>query len=75
MPARRRWPLTAILDEYLPMPARLLLTLVALMLGLCVAGLTWPPLPDATPSTAAVVVITPDDPAAATPTPAAELGR
>lgn len=39
MPATLAGRLTAILDDYLPTPARLLLTLVVLALGLCVAGL------------------------------------
>jgi hypothetical protein len=78
MPAHRLNRSTAVLDaidDWLPMPGRLLLTLVVLVLGLCVAGLTWPPLPTASPSAPASVVITPDDPAAPTPVPVQLLER
>lgn len=72
--ARRLTPVLDVLDEYLPTPARLLLTVVVIALGLCVAGSTWPPVPS-TSSPTGVVAITPDDPAAATPVPVQLLGR
>lgn len=75
-PARRFTAVLDVLDEYMPTPARLLLVAVVLAIGLCVAGTTWPPLDSTAPSEpAAVVVITPDDPAAPTPVPASQLGR
>lgn len=74
MPAHRARRSLAVLDEYLPPPARIVLILVVLALGLVMAGSTWPPLPDAS-TPAGVVMITPDDPAAPTSMPARDLGR
>jgi hypothetical protein len=79
MPAHRASRSTAILDvidDWMPTPARLILTLVVLILGVAAASTTWPPLPTAGPSApAATITITPDDPAAATPVPVQVLER
>lgn len=72
--ARRSTIVLDVLDEYLSTPARLLLTVVVLAIGLCVAGSTWPPVPTIS-APVGVVAITPDDPAAATPVPVQLLGR
>jgi hypothetical protein len=78
MPAHRASRSTTILDaidDWMPTPARLLLTVVVLVLGLAAASTTWPPIPASVPSAPTAVVITPDDPAAPAPVPAQEIGR
>jgi hypothetical protein len=76
MPDSRSRRLTAVLDAYLPTPARLLLVFTVLALNLCAGGILFPPAPASGPSEpAAAVTITPDDPAAPTPVPVQLLGR
>lgn len=74
MPAHHFTRVLDFLDDWLPTPARLLLVLAVLAMGLCVAGTTWPPLSTSSAPTGAVA-ITPDDPAAPTVAPVQGLGR
>jgi hypothetical protein len=75
MPAHRaRRATDALTDNHVPRPSPIIGLILIATLGLALAGSTWPPLPQPTGPTSAIA-ITPDDPAAPSPTPAQSLGR
>ena len=59
-----------------PWPSTIIGLLLIAIVGLAMAGSTWPPLGAIPPSSPlGVVAITPDDPAAASPVPVQPAGR
>lgn len=74
MPAHRARRATGALIDNMPWPSTVLGLILVAILGLALAGSTWPPLPQST-GPAPTIAITPDDPAAPTPVPVQDLGR
>ncbi|MFC0438736.1 hypothetical protein [Kutzneria buriramensis] len=61
-------------DRHLPMASFVVAAVVLIVCSLCLAGSTWPPLPQPEGS-APSITLTPDDPAASAPVPAQVLDR